>query len=363
MNKWFRDVMLIPAIITVVIGVVMIYVGAWILGQPVVHPLDFTWVFNGLHLPVPLWLILPFVALSAVITALYLHERGVRISADRERQKIEDEISGIRDTSTKLHGIWNNDQTFWAMGKMGDQPMMQIVGWINLTSSNTTHHLRLMAAYIDGQRARAFFPVDVKPNYVNNVMLGLYFVPPLEKDLTKPFTATIVLEDQFNRKFSLPIHTFGPTPGQTMPGPQSGPTAPQLAPSTHGPELTLVWRISGWCWTKEEGEMAVRFSGDCFLQIDNVPEKVLIVDVRIEGAERVGIFNAFELEPGQRTVRGISANFKGLKPNGKEPLTVTMTFIDFKGNLCPVKEATFKPLADPERHNGISWRVAPPSTP
>jgi hypothetical protein len=57
MNKWFRDVILIPAIITVVFGVAMIYVGAWILRQPVVHPLDVAWVVTGLHLPVPLWLI------------------------------------------------------------------------------------------------------------------------------------------------------------------------------------------------------------------------------------------------------------------------------------------------------------------
>ena len=61
------------------------------------------------------------------------------------------------------------------------------------------------------------------------------------------------------------------------------------------------------------------------------------------------------LEPGQRTYRGMNLDFKGIETKGKEPVTVKLTFVDFKGNLYPTKEATFKALPNPEQYNGIPW--------
>jgi hypothetical protein len=56
------------------------------------------------------------------------------------------EIESLNSKGPRLHGVWNNAQTFWHLGRHGDDPMMQIGGWIDLTSSNTKDVLYLLAA-------------------------------------------------------------------------------------------------------------------------------------------------------------------------------------------------------------------------
>jgi hypothetical protein len=115
------------------------------------------------------------------------------------------------------------------MGRQGEAPAMQIGGWIDLTTSNTKEVVFLLAAYIGEHRSQIFVEVEVKPNVVNRCMVMLFIVPPLETDATKPFDATIVVEDQYNRKFSLPLHRFRATPGQTqLPTSVPGKPAPKL---------------------------------------------------------------------------------------------------------------------------------------
>ena len=64
--------------------------------------------------------------------------------------------------------------------------------------------------------------VAVKPHAVNEEQVVLDTVPPLETDATKPFTATIVVEDQYNRKHTLPVQSFRATSSQAPPPPKVG---------------------------------------------------------------------------------------------------------------------------------------------
>jgi hypothetical protein len=176
----------------------------------------------------------------------------------------------------------------------------------------------------------------------------LFMVPPLETDATKPYDATIVVEDQYNRKFSLPLQRFRATPGQTpFPISVSGKPAPKLHVSWRG--------VSGWCWAQHEGERVLRISGDGPILLEDVQEKVIIVGVLIEGAEFVGVFDNFELSPGEPTFRGMNLNFKGINPVDKEPVTVKLTFVDLRGNKYPTNETTFKPLPLPNQFGGLPW--------
>ena len=363
MKQRTTDVVLIPSIIAAIFMVVAIPLGAWYTNQPVRTLVTIDGFKSIIFTSVPGWMIL--ILLVVLVCAGYVlyrkHRRVLELEEEakgRQRANValaehiqkakrehDAEIEAIKSKEPKLHGVWNVSQAFWGMGRQADAPMMQIGGWIDLTSSNTADTLYLLAAYINGMRSQPFIDLTVKPNVVNHAMVMLFMVPPLESDATKAYEATIVLEDQYNRKFELPRQLFRATPPQTPFPVSAKPT----------PELHIVWRVAGWCWTMHEGERVVRISGDAPVQLDNVSEKILFTGVRVEGAEFVGSFDNFELEPGQRTFRGMNLDFKGIEPEGKEPLTVKLTFVDFKGTLYPTKEATFKALPNPEQYNGTPW--------
>jgi hypothetical protein len=58
-----------------------------------------------------------------------------------------------------------------------------------------------------------------------------FFVPPLEKDPERPFTATIVVEDHQNRRYELPRTTFRATPGPQQVQQVAGSEAPPEEPN------------------------------------------------------------------------------------------------------------------------------------
>jgi hypothetical protein len=225
--------------------------------------------------------------------------------------------------------------------------MMQIGGWIDLTSSNTEDVLFLLAAYIGEHRSQIFLDVEVKPNIVNRCMVMLFMVPPLETDATKSYDATIVVEDQYNRKFALPPQQFWATPGQTpFPIPVS---------AKPGPKLHISWRGAGWCWVQHEDERVFRISGDGLIMLENIQEKVIVTGVLIEGADFVGVFDNFELSPGEPIYRGMNLDFKGINPGDKELAAAKLTFVDLRGNKYPTNETTFKPLSSPKQCGGLPW--------
>jgi hypothetical protein len=370
MNQKTKELWVIPTIIALATGIplgaVFMLLGLYLSGTPIHPSFSLEWIRVALSTSLPMWVTLSVLAVAIIITGVLFRqraktaeERAQWVSANHSLESAENrivklneehatEIEKLKAKEPRLHGVWNQAQVFWHMGRQGEAPVMQIGGWIDLTSSNTKEVMFLLAAYIGEHRSQIFMDVEVKPNLVNRCMVMLYMVPSLETDATKPYDATIVVEDQYNRKFSLPPQRFRATPEHT-PFPVS-----DLGKPT--PKLHISWRgTSGWCWTQHEGERVLRISGDGPILLENVQEKVVITGALIEGAEFVGVFDNFELSPGQATFRGMNLDFKGLNPAGKEPVTVKLTFVDLRGNKYPTNETTFKPLSSPNQYGGLPW--------
>jgi hypothetical protein len=327
--------------ITAVAGFVFMLWGAWYTGVKWHSPFSTYWLKAVLGAPLPLWFALiivvaAFVALWKAYTA-YRHW-------NQESTILEKELTELKSKKPKLHGVWNTTQTFWHMGRQGEEPMMQIGGWIDLTSSNTEDILYLLAAFIGDSRANIFMDVEVKPNVVNREMVMLFIVPPLATDATRPFTATIVVEDQFNRRYQLPTQEFRATPGQTPPPPPN--------PEKPEPVLHASWfgdSAWGWASSHPEEDPIYMIRGDVTLLMDNIKEPVIITGVEIEGAESLGKFDNFKLDPSQPQTRGMRLHFRGKPSAGNDYYTVQFVFRDLRGNRYPTVRHRFHPLPIPER--------------
>jgi hypothetical protein len=366
--KWFRDVVLIPVLITLVGGFGFMIWGAWYSGVKWHSPFSTEWLKAVWTAPVPIWIVFVLLVAGGYLFVLYrrslvtlkkektytaqlVEEAGiVQDHIKLIRRDHAEEMAELQKPKPKLHVSWGIGDCHWGVRRTEENTFMLIIGRALFSTSDVNETIYLTSAYIKGTKAAENIgTITVAPSEAVHSHLSILLVPLIQEPDTE-LVAKLIFVDSKGRAYETPEQKFEPVGQFEMKFLEA-----QLDGIPPAPELTLVWRFFGWCWTKQDGEMAVRLTGDGFLQVDNVPEKVLMVDVRIEGAERVGIFDNFELEPGQRIFRGIGVDFKDLKPNGKEPITAVMTFVDFKGNLYPVKETTFKPLSNPERFNGISW--------
>lgn len=359
MNQHTKDVYLIPSVIAVVAGLLLIPVAAWFTNVPMRTVVTFAGIKNLWFAPLPAWV--GFMFFAAALFAVYLYRRSrtelreeeqctarLRQEAGIVQDQIkliqrdhEAELAALKSKEPKLHGIWIPTQAYWAHGAHGTQAATQVVGWIDISSSNTKENIFLLAGYINGRRAQIFGDLTVKPGVVNKSQVFLFFWPPLETKEGEPFETTIVVEDQFNRKYELPKQEFHSTPGQ-KPVP-----AFRVEPKLH-----LAWRFVGWCWTDVD---EVMITGDGTFVLDNVKGEVMFTGVKVEGAEVTDVFDGFTLKPGEPYFTGISVKFKGLKPKDDVPLKATLTFIDLRGNEYPVDEHEFKLLEHPERFGGIPF--------
>jgi hypothetical protein len=334
-------IIIIPCIITAVGGFVFMLWGAWYTGVKWHSPFSTYWLKVVLGAPVPLWfaliiVIAAFIALWKAYTA-YRHWK-------KESTILEKELAELKSKVPKLHGVWNNAQTFWHMGRQGEAPMMQIGGWIDLTSSNTEDILYLLAAFIGDSRAQIFMDVEVKPKAVNRAMVMLFIVPPVSTDTTKPFTAAIVVEDQFNRRYQLPPHEFRATPGQTLPPLRN---LEKLEPVLHASWFgDSAW---GWASSHPEEDPIYMIRGDVTLLMDNIKEQVIITGVDIEGAELLGKFDNSKLDPSQPETRGMRLHFRSKAPAGNDYYTVQSVFTDLRAKRYPTVPHRFHPLPIPER--------------
>lgn len=349
---------MIPTIIALATGILWL----WLVGTPIHPSFSLGWLKLALSASLPVWVTLTVLLLAVMFAGLFFRERA-RTAEETENknsaiqavgrldnqigklnQEHAAEIEKLNAKKPRLHSVWNNSQTFWHLGRKGQEPMMQIGGWIDLTSSNTEEVIYLLAAYIDGQRSDIFMDVAVKPNMVNRDQVMVYMVPPLETDATKPFAAKVVVEDQYNREYELPVHTFRATPGQPPPPP---PNVEKPSPVLHA-----SWRADsawGWASAHPEEDPIYMVRGDVTLLMDSIVEPVIITGVEIEGAEPVGNFVNFQLTPNQPETRGMRLYFRGKAPKGIDDHTVQLVFKDLKGNRYPTVEHRFKPLPIPER--------------
>lgn len=362
MNQRIKDVWVIPTTITLVAGIGFLFLGPWLTGTPIRPSFSLAWLKIALLASLPVWVTLTMLVMAAVFGGLFLRQKSrtreesaQKDSAVKDARQLKEqiekleqqhgaEIDRLKSNEPRLHAVWRENQTFWGDGRKGEEPLMQIGGWIDLTSSNTEEVLFLLAAYIEGQRSDIFMEVAVKPHMVNREQVVLYMIPPLATDATKPFSATIVVEDQYNRRHVLPTHSFRGI-GKQRP-------VPAAAAEKAGPVLLTSWRgDSAWGWASAHPDMDPIYviRGELTMVVDNVDAPVTITGVEIEDAQTIGTFENFKLDPGQPQTRAMRLHFRGKAPKGNDYYTIQLTFKDLRGNRYPTVEHRFHPLPIPER--------------
>lgn len=362
MNDKTKDRWLYPlltgAIAGLATGIPLMIWGAWYSGVKWHSPFSSYWFRLVFTAPVPIWFAFPLAVLAVFSSwkAYRFRARNSYLEASAkeeghwqtvagvlttQRDRLEEKMAEIQSKEPRLHGVWNQAQTFWHMGRHGEEPSMQIGGWIDLTSSNTEDNLFLLAAYIHGRRANIFMDVTVKPNVVNHQMVMLFLHPPLTTETDRAFEATIVVEDQFNRKYELPKQSFRATPNP-LPNPKPGTVL-------HASWLTT----SDWGWVGsnfvDEGFGTYIIRGEVTFLLEQAPGPVHIVGVDIEGAKSLGDFENFDLTPGHTVKRTMKMYFQGKAPESNDYYEPLLVFRDIKGNKYPTKAHKFIPLPIPER--------------
>jgi hypothetical protein len=120
------------------------------------------------------------------------------------------------------------------------------------------------------------------------------------------------------------------------------------------PTLYASWRgDSEWGWASPDFVDAplktYMIRGDVTLLMDHISEPKYITGVEIDGAESVGTFVNFKLNPSQPEIRGMQVYFRGPAPQGNEYFSLQLVFKDVKGNRYPTAVHRFSPLPIPER--------------
>jgi hypothetical protein len=159
MNPKTKELWVIPIIIAlatgVPLGVGFMFLSLWLEGTPVNATFSLEWITEVLSTSLPMWVALAVLAVASVITGLFFRqraktgqERAQWVSAIHSLELAEDRIAKLNEEHAaqieklkakdpRLHGVWNQLQAFWHMGRHGEALAMQIGGWIDLTSSNT----------------------------------------------------------------------------------------------------------------------------------------------------------------------------------------------------------------------------------
>lgn len=234
MNQKTKELWVIPIVVALATGIpisaVFMFLTAWLTGVPIHNPLSLGWIRPALAAQLPVWMTLLIIAVAAILAGLNIRQRArteeeraqkasLRLRAESAEQELDKaranhtaEIKKLKQSGPKLHGVWNPAQTLWHMGSSGGKPAMQIGGWISLSTLGTDEIIYLLAAYIGDRQAAMRIDTEVAPHVVQECQIMTFFVPPLEDDPTKPFTATIIVEDHQNRRFELPRTTFRATP-------------------------------------------------------------------------------------------------------------------------------------------------------
>jgi hypothetical protein len=251
-NQHTKDVYVVPFIIAVAVGLLLIPVGAWVTNQPMRAIITKEGIKSVFFASVPGWgalllliciLVLAYIVYRLTVGILALKEEVGERSKDNSslleqmKRKGEEhlaEIAALKKPQPKLHAVWNSAQVFWHMGRRGTDSMMQIGGWADLSLSDASEKVFLLNVYVEGVQSGIPIEIELVPEVLLNTQVIAYLVPPLEQDETKPFTATIVVEDHKNRKYELPRQTFRPTPSnRSFPIP----VVAKLAPNLH-----IAWR-------------------------------------------------------------------------------------------------------------------------
>lgn len=217
MNPRFRDLWLIPLVVSVIGGIVvgiplMVY-AAWYSEHAPHSLVDWASVREALAAPIPTWTVLALGLLPMVLIFFIARIRKRMGDLIQTNTRLQADVARLRNPEPKIHVVWDPNQTFWHRGAIGQEPAMQIGGWALISSSDTTETLILRNGHIEGTTPRGMLPdIVIEPGIAKDDMIMMFVTPVIEHDETKPVTAKVVLEDQKNRKYVLPPHAFRGTP-------------------------------------------------------------------------------------------------------------------------------------------------------
>jgi hypothetical protein len=220
--KWFRDVILIPSIITITGGLGFMIWGAWYSGVKLHSPFSGTWFKAVLTAPVPVWIVLIGVAVTAAIFVLYrsalasLAEKQAANERAREeadiaqaqimniRRNHEAESTSLRRPEPRLEAVW--EESYWGDDTVEGEPAIYLSGWAFLSMHNGPSACVIVQASVNGSEAVSIPPIhlggrsELKQFFTN-------VTPPIGTR-EEPLQATIKLIDSRNRHYVLPERTF-----------------------------------------------------------------------------------------------------------------------------------------------------------
>jgi hypothetical protein len=213
MDQKIKELWVIPIIVALVTGIpiaaVFMFLTAWATGVPIHNPLSLSWVKPALFAQLPVWVTLIVVAVAAVITGMYFRQRAR--TADEKAQKralmlerdfAETQLAKHQADGPKLHVAWNTAQTFWGLGQVGPDRVMQIGGWAHISSSNTKELLIITNAFVEGTEGRVMIPLKVPPGRVVHTQL-MAFCSPVVAEPGQPFKTRLIATDHQNRRYVL----------------------------------------------------------------------------------------------------------------------------------------------------------------
>jgi membrane protein implicated in regulation of membrane protease activity len=108
--------------------------GLWLAGTPIHPSFSLGWVKLALFASLPVWVTLVVLLVAVIIAGLFLRQR-VRTAEETEKKssaiqavgRLKNQIAKLNQEHTaeieklnakgpRLHGVWNNSQTFWHLG-------------------------------------------------------------------------------------------------------------------------------------------------------------------------------------------------------------------------------------------------------
>lgn len=225
MKQRTKDIYLIPSCIGIGLLLVGLPLSAWYTKQPVRTIVTWTGIKGILFAKVYAWADIFLLLLAVVLLYLFYrlrqttnvlrtesasrHQTNLKLAEHIQQMTKEHkaEVEQLKAGKAKIHVAWNKMQSFWGLGRVGNEPCIQIGGWAHISASDTNEEIIITDAYIEGTESRVTPPVKIHPNFVGYKQLFTYVSPVIAK-AGQPLKTKLILVDHKNRKYVLDEHTF-----------------------------------------------------------------------------------------------------------------------------------------------------------
>jgi hypothetical protein len=258
----------------------------------------------------------------------------------------------IRKKKPAIYLAWH-DSSGWGIGGLlqkdgGMERVLRLQGQVFISSSNMEESIFVTRVELKGGEYSGpnfqMFEVIPGKTIQQTLLLNFRGVKP-EKE--KVFKANLTLVDIKGKRYPLKPAMLRAFPGLDV---------PSTEPPKPKPVINAAWRFNSWCWAQVGSEKVVRIVSEGLMQFTNIPGRIIITGARVNRLETVGTFDTFPVEPDQEFYRSISLNVKGINPEGKVPIKMSITLTDLQRNEYPLKEEMFTPYDEPTRWvGGLAW--------